>query len=98
MTTSSPKNPKDYEEPACASTNSDVFFSKDPDEPGYTKYQVETQQNFAKKICARCIHITECAEWGIKNEIYGVWGGLTPKERQKLRRVHKLKVPDKFLA
>jgi hypothetical protein len=35
----------------------------------------------AKSICRTCPHKAECAEWGINNERYGIWGGLTQKDR-----------------
>jgi len=36
----------------------------------------------AKAICARCIVRDECLNFAIENEEnYGIWGGLTPKER-----------------
>ncbi len=36
----------------------------------------------AKAICARCLVRDECLNFAIENEEnYGIWGGLTPKER-----------------
>jgi len=38
-----------------------------------------------KAICASCIHRKECLEYAISNEIpYGIWGGSTPREREKV--------------
>lgn len=34
----------------------------------------------------------ECAEWAIKNELFGFWGGLSPKERTNIRRDKKMQV------
>jgi WhiB family redox-sensing transcriptional regulator len=85
-------NPKFFENAECASLDVNIFFAKDPDEPGYRNADSEYAE--AKKVCMGCQHRVECAEWGIKNEIHGMWGGMTPRERQKLRRIRGLKVSD----
>lgn len=43
------------------------------------------QRQVALATCARCPVRRECREAGLR-EIYGVWGGLTERERQGLRR------------
>lgn len=41
----------------------------------------------AKRICAGCPVRIECAEYGItSNDLYGIYGGLTDRERRRLRR------------
>ena len=40
----------------------------------------------AKKICAACPVLAECRAHAIPNEHYGVWGGLSESERNRLRR------------
>lgn len=41
----------------------------------------------AKKLCQTCPVMLECADYAIRNfEVHGIWGGLAPKERQKLWR------------
>lgn len=46
-----------------------------------------------KAICASCIHRKECLEYAISNEIpYGVWGGSTPREREKVLHPHRIPV------
>lgn len=45
-----------------------------------------------KAICESCIHRKECLEYAISNEIsYGVWGGSTPREREKV--LHPRRIP-----
>lgn len=52
------------------------FFTDD-------KYEI----NLAKGICKRCVVAHECLEFAVRNEEkYGIWGGFTPRERNKLTR------------
>lgn len=39
----------------------------------------------AKRICSACPIIDECAEWAIRHEPDGLWGGLMPQARQRIR-------------
>ena len=61
----------------CAQTDPEVFF---PEKGGTTKE--------AKRICARCevraARLTFAMEG---DERFGVWGGLSERERRNLRRV-----------
>ena len=38
----------------------------------------------AKKLCGSCLVIRECAAYAIKHEDHGLWGGLTPPERDRI--------------
>ena len=41
---------------------------------------------YAVNQCGKCPLMRECADYAIRNdEVYGIWGGLTPKDRQKMR-------------
>lgn len=40
----------------------------------------------AVAICNTCPVIAECAAYAIPNEVYGVFGGLTPHARREIRR------------
>lgn len=42
----------------------------------------------AKEVCFECSVRMECLDWANRNEeVYGIWGGLTPKERgHRVRR------------
>ena len=60
----------------CAQTDPEAFF---PDKGGSTRD--------AKKICASCEVRTQCLEYALQNdERFGIWGGLSERERRKLRK------------
>jgi len=60
----------------CAQTDPEAFF---PEKGGSTRD--------AKKICTTCEVKTECLEYALHNdERFGIWGGLSERERRKLRR------------
>lgn len=44
----------------------------------------------ATALCRRCPHQLDCLLWALKtNQQYGVWGGMTPNGRTRLRRALK---------
>lgn len=44
----------------------------------------------AKEICAGCPYRQPCADWAISHgERWGIWGGLTRSERQRIARMRK---------
>ncbi|WP_055569123.1 WhiB family transcriptional regulator [Streptomyces atriruber] len=64
------------EQALCAQTGADFFFP----EPGSSVRE-------AKDICRMCDMRTACLEYALNNdERFGVWGGLSEKERYALRR------------
>lgn len=60
----------------CAQTDPEAFF---PEKGGSTRD--------AKRICAECTVSSECLEYALQNdERFGIWGGLSERERRKFRR------------
>ncbi|WP_423918386.1 WhiB family transcriptional regulator [Frigoribacterium sp. 2-23] len=60
----------------CAQTDPEAFF---PEKGGSTRD--------AKKICASCDVRAQCLEYALQNdERFGIWGGLSERERRKLRK------------
>lgn len=60
----------------CAQTDPEAFF---PEKGGSTRD--------AKKICSTCEVRTQCLEYALENdERFGIWGGLSERERRKLRK------------
>ena len=47
------------------------------------------EQNQAKQVCQGCVVRTECLAEALDNQIeWGVWGGMTERERRALIRRH----------
>jgi WhiB family redox-sensing transcriptional regulator len=60
---------------ACANVDPELFFPA-------TSRQPATE---AKQVCSGCPVKAECLEYSLVNEEeFGVWGGLTEKERRQL--------------
>ena len=60
----------------CAQTDPEAFF---PEKGGSTRE--------AKKVCISCEVRAECLEYALANdERFGIWGGLSERERRKLKR------------
>ncbi|MGJ9373665.1 WhiB family transcriptional regulator [Nesterenkonia sp. CF4.4] len=60
----------------CAQTDPEAFF---PEKGGSTRD--------AKKVCGACNVKQECLEYALGNdERFGIWGGLSERERRKLRK------------
>jgi len=60
----------------CGQTDPEIFF---PDS--------DTQASEARAICARCQVRSQCLSYAMDaGENHGIWGGLDPQERQRLRR------------
>lgn len=68
----------------------DVFFPEEwavPEARGHNKGS-STMYNMAidtaRQICMRCPVMDKCLKVGMFED-YGIWGGTTPKQRQKLK-------------
>jgi len=60
----------------CAQTDPEAFF---PEKGGSTRD--------AKRICAGCDVKAQCLEYALENdERFGIWGGLSERERRKLKK------------
>jgi WhiB family redox-sensing transcriptional regulator len=58
-----------------------VFFDVD-DPSGAVRTHAE---QVAKGVCRRCPVIVACREHALAAEDYGIWGGLTAREREDIR-------------
>ena len=60
----------------CSQTDPEAFF---PEKGGSTRD--------AKQICSVCEVRQQCLEYALANdERFGIWGGLSERERRKLKR------------
>lgn len=60
----------------CAQTDPEAFF---PEKGGSTRD--------AKQICQSCEVRAQCLEYALeRDERFGIWGGLSERERRKLRK------------
>jgi WhiB family redox-sensing transcriptional regulator len=67
---------------ACIGEVSSVFYPPMRSEPRRTKRSREAR---AKAVCALCPVRSECLAHALDNdERYGIWGGLTDRERRAL--------------
>ena len=64
----------------CAQTDPEAFF---PEKGGSTRE--------AKRICTGCEVRGECLEYALEHdERFGIWGGLSERERRRLKRARRL--------
>jgi WhiB family transcriptional regulator, redox-sensing transcriptional regulator len=61
---------------ACVGINPDQFF---PERGASTRE--------AKAVCRGCVVRETCLEYALtNNEVFGIWGGLSGRERKRIRR------------
>ncbi|MBA3622784.1 MAG: WhiB family transcriptional regulator [Euzebyales bacterium] len=64
-------------EAKCLQAEPDTFF---PEKGGSTRE--------AKRICAGCDVRAQCLEYALDNdERFGIWGGMSERERRRLKRL-----------
>ncbi|MFO8076752.1 MAG: WhiB family transcriptional regulator [Egibacteraceae bacterium] len=64
-------------EAKCLQADPETFF---PEKGGSTRE--------AKRICAQCDVRAECLDYALENdERFGIWGGLSERERRRLKRM-----------
>ncbi len=76
MTLVESTEPEWHERALCAQTDPEAFF---PEKGGSTRE--------AKKICTGCEVRSECLSYALAHdERFGIWGGLSERERRRLKR------------
>ncbi len=62
-------------EALCTQVDAEIFF---PEKGGSSRA--------AKAVCLRCDERVECLEYALENnERWGVWGGMSERERRKIK-------------
>jgi WhiB family redox-sensing transcriptional regulator len=71
-----PPAPDWKDQALCAETDPEAFF---PEKGGSTRE--------AKKVCTSCEVRAECLDFALGNdERFGIWGGLSERERRRLKK------------
>jgi WhiB family redox-sensing transcriptional regulator len=77
---------KDYAN--CLGANEDLFF---PDRGASTRV--------AKQICAACQVRIDCLEYAVtQGEKFGIWGGLSERERRKIRKQRAMEALERAVS
>ena len=64
----------------CLGVDPDLFF---PERGASTRE--------AKEVCRGCVVRLECLEYALQNgEKFGIWGGMSERERRRIRRARAL--------
>ena len=69
------------ESAACRGAQTEIFYAESG--PAVSR---------AKLVCAACPDRIACRRWGIEREEFGIWGGLTARERARERRIHGIRL------
>lgn len=80
-------NSEAFKQAACAGVETDFFYPpKDIFSPD--------EKAMITRMCMACPILEMCREWGLVHERYGVWGGLVPIDREKMRQKLKWSLID----
>lgn len=72
----------------CLGVDADLFF---PERGASTRE--------AKEVCRSCVVREECLEYALQNsEKFGIWGGMSERERRKLRRQRSAAAAEKQVS
>lgn len=67
----------------CRSTDPDAFFPEQHLPNLYVQL---------KRICDNCEMLSACADYAIRFEDLGYWGGLSPSERRRIRQARGISI------
>ena len=74
----------------CATEDPDLWFPEFDERTADYAHQADE----AKEICAVCPIKSECLDYALTYEEYGIWGGATPSERRQIRKEEAIDSPD----
>ena len=55
--------------------------------------ELRAKVNVAKTICNRCTFVEPCLEYALRNDVLGIWGASTEKERCQIRKTRGIPTP-----
>lgn len=90
-----PKREEPWQDSAeCVGSDPDLFFN----EGRRTRHEIAQRVALAKSICAKCEVAAQCLELALSRDPWedrwGIFGGLTARERMKLRGVTGVREKD----
>jgi WhiB family redox-sensing transcriptional regulator len=71
--------------PPCAESDPDAFFPMEAESGEGVGRRYENERG-AKAVCAECPVRIDCLQYALENNTAGIWGGLTERERRRLRK------------
>lgn len=80
-------NSEAFKQAACAGIDTELFY------PAQDIFSAEEKQMITR-MCVACPILEMCREWGLIHERYGVWGGLVPLDRERVRKELKWALVD----
>ena len=85
----------DLSDAACSGMDGDMFYddmiaSESAKEYGRYTSTAPKQHAMLRRVCANCPVKVECADFAIKHERFGFWGGLTAMERHSIRSMNNI--------
>lgn len=93
----------------CTSVDPETFFSEMPsrprkkDNPNYSTEIAQYSKNVvkhnmtiasAKVLCNGCQFVDLCLEYALANDVVGVWGATTERERSNIRKAKRMPTPE----
>lgn len=66
---------------ACRGSETEIFYAEAG--PAVSR---------AKLVCAMCRERVGCRRWGLEREEFGIWGGMTARERARERRIRGIRL------
>lgn len=79
------------EQANCKDMETSLFFPdyEATEAPRPSRAELAIQVAIAQGVCRDCLVRSECLEFGMRQE-YGIFGGLTPSQRDRLRTPRKV--------
>lgn len=85
------------EQAKCAGLGDDTFFDDLPMRNSRntrnTRKHDEALEVITRAYCKQCPVISECLEWALANEHFGIWGGMSADERDVLTKRRNRRTP-----
>lgn len=72
--------------PLCAEVDPELFFPQEVEVSPTKMVSVYRDAAAAKEICYSCPLMAGCLEYALSTQEVGIWGGMTERQRDKLRK------------